>query len=269
MGTQRVVSGRLPIGGTQSESEALLAQTDEASRAGLSLKGVYDLRPALDAVAGGFCLTARQLEGIASSLQAVFDAKAAVLATDASGARLYPALTALAEPIDDGDGATVAAILGCVKGGSVLDAASEGLADVRARRAANKAALRALMNDQAKAAYQKGAADSRSVTIMRGRYCVGVKAGRSGDLPKGSVKVGQSQSGATHYFEPAPAVPLNNAEAVLDEAEREQEAAVLVALTRRVADRKDPLNAALAAAADLDVAAARAAHGAWLHGVRP
>ena len=49
------------------------------------------------------------------------------------------------------------------------------------------------------------------------------QAGRSGDLPKGSVKVGQSQSGATHYFEPAPAVPLNNAETLLEEAERKEE----------------------------------------------
>jgi DNA mismatch repair protein MutS2 len=54
-----------------------------------------------------------------------------------------------------------------------------------------------------------------------------LQAGRSGDLPKGSVKVGQSQSGATHYFEPAPAVPLNNAETLLEEAEKKEEDQVM------------------------------------------
>lgn len=33
-----------------------------------SLKGVFDLRPALSAVQGGYCLNSRQLEGIANTL---------------------------------------------------------------------------------------------------------------------------------------------------------------------------------------------------------
>jgi len=64
------------------------------------------------------------------------------------------------------------------------------------------------------------------VTIVRGRYCIGIKAGRSGDLPKGSIKVSQSQSGATHYYEPAPAISLNNSETLLEELEKKEEGQV-------------------------------------------
>ena len=97
------------------------------------------------------------------------------------------------------------------------------------------------------------------------------QAGRSGDLPKGSIKVGQSQSGATHYFEPAPAIALNNAETLLEEGERKEEQAVLLRLTRHVEARATGLAAVAEAAAALDVAAARAGHARWLgsHGSRP
>ena len=89
--------------------------------------------------------------------------------------------------------------------------------------------------------------------------CV-VQAGRSGDLPKGSVKVSQSQSGATHYYEPAPAVALNNAETLLEEAEKKEEEQVLRLLTRLISTRAKQLGDLAEAAAALDVAAARAGH---------
>ena len=59
--------------------------------------------------------------------------------------------------------------------GSVSDAASESLARVREERRENASALRTLMNDMMRGLFEKGASDSKSVTLMRDRYCVGIK----------------------------------------------------------------------------------------------
>jgi dsDNA-specific endonuclease/ATPase MutS2 len=70
---------------------------------------------------------------------------------------------------------------------------------------------------------------------QRGRQCVSVKAGRQGELPKGSVKLGSSKTGATFYMEPAPLIELNNADARLTSQERQAEERVLRRLSASVA----------------------------------
>jgi hypothetical protein len=62
-----------------------------------------------------------------------------------------------------------------MQAGSVSDQASKTLADVRARRRDNTEALRKLMDEQARALLQMGASDSKMVSLMRGRFCVGIK----------------------------------------------------------------------------------------------
>ncbi len=59
--------------------------------------------------------------------------------------------------------------------GGVSDEASEALAEVRARRRDNSEELRRLMDGLARQLYEKGASDSRSVTLIRERYSVGIK----------------------------------------------------------------------------------------------
>lgn len=49
---------------------------------------------------------------------------------------------------------------------------------MRARRRANADTLRRLMEEQARSLLQRGASDSKVVSIMRGRQCVGIKASR-------------------------------------------------------------------------------------------
>lgn len=90
-----------------------------------------------------------------------------------------------------------------------------------------------------------------------------------GRLPKGSVRLGTSQTGATLYVEPQPLLALNNGEALAAEAEADEETRVLLLLSRLLGERAPPLLAMLAAATRLDVIAARAAHGRWLRGTRP
>jgi hypothetical protein len=88
-------------------------------------------------------------------------------------------------------------------------------------------------------------------------------------LSKGSMRLGASGSGATLYVEPVEAIELNNKETALADAEAEEEEAVLVALSRQLAAARPGLEQLLGGVTALDVVAARAAHAAWLGGVRP
>lgn len=61
--------------------------------------------------------------------------------------------------------------------GAVSDAASPALAEVRAARAANRALLRSTTEEWARRVHARGAAESRDITLMRDRFCVGIKVG--------------------------------------------------------------------------------------------
>lgn len=77
---------------------------------------MFDLRPALDAAASGLCLSARQLEGVANTLQVAFAAKDAACAQLPGNAGFcYPALAAIAAGITDTERDTMQTILKCVK----------------------------------------------------------------------------------------------------------------------------------------------------------
>lgn len=302
---------------------------------------MLDLRPAIEAAAAGSVLNAKQLEGVAASLEAALQLRAAACqpataacqpATAAPGAPevqgqqeargsavvqgpRFPALARLAEAIPAEEAATVAALRSCIRGGSVTDMADAALASTRAERAANLAALRELVTATARDLAARNAAESREPLLVRGRFCVAVRSNRRSELPKGSIKLGASASGAqgflpkgaawitravlcarllppssnnradqsnqprtrsnpttpgaTVYMEPAPAVEMNNRETELAARERELEVQVLARLSAALGRRGRQLAALLAAVTQLDLAAARAAHAAWLGGVPP
>ena len=79
------------------------------------------------------------------------------------------------------------------------------------------------------------------VVVRRDRLCIPVRAGRQGELPRGSVTLATSASGATLYLEPAPLVQLNNAEALLAGRERDEERRVLRRLSGAVASHAPAL----------------------------
>ena len=271
MGTECVASGALPFGTSFDECSRLLNQTEEASKVSdhLDLSGIYDLRPALTSSSTTnsngqeVYLSARQLEGIASSLTLLLKAKALV--------QPYPELYLLSEGIDQAScSRVIRAVNDCISKGYVKDEASEALKEARSKRAENRETLKKVLEEQAALAFSKGASDSRGNTaVVRGRVCIGIKAGRSGDLPRGSVKLSQSQSGQTFYYEPAPAIALNNAAMELEEKEKREEVAILLALTRLVSSSSDKLFQSLEAASSLDIAKARALHGVWCGGIKP
>ncbi|GLC46171.1 hypothetical protein PLESTB_001197300 [Pleodorina starrii] len=285
-----VARGNLPRGRSREESELLLQQTAEAAEANLEVQGCFDIRPAVEAAAAGACLNAKQLEGVASTLKAAFALQIAATAPDDNdegeqegggdegGARprprrgrrhRFPALAALAGGIGEEERTTLRAIRACIKLSSVSSDASEALAAIRAERQTNKEALRAEVEGWARLMVARGAAEAGAVSIVRGRFCVGVRAGRQGELPKGSVRLSASSTGATLYVEPAPCVPLNNAEALLQEREEGEVTRVLALLSKLLGSRAPQVLQLLDSVTCLDVVAARAKHSRWLGGVRP
>eukprot|EP00983_Pelagomonas_calceolata_P054089 1143560-Pelagomonas_calceolata.AAC.6 len=327
MAAQKLALGQLPVGRSQAESELLLQQTSEAMLLDLRVSRFFDMGPVLDAAADGLCLNPKQLQGVANTIQTALQLRSMVCqaadpdcsqpsapvseeegslggladqpgtaGNQGAGGLKYPALAPLAAGIKAEEEQTLRALQLCIQAGSVSDQASKDLADVRARRQANMETLRKLVDDQARVLAQKGASDSKLVTLMRGRFCVGIKSpscarscvmpvekpllepslGKRMDcwapgfwasgvlpllitafwhhkiLPCNACRPGaratfpgrvsswaparleQLRCLRARYWEPQPAIELNNAEAVLSAEETEKETHVLVLLTQLV-----------------------------------
>jgi hypothetical protein len=128
MASELLQAGLLRLGSSKAESELLLQQTAEALSAQLDVSGVFDLRPALAAAAEGGILNARQLEGVAASMESAFGLKAAVQVADAHAVKapeqqqqeqqqqyLYPSLVQLASGIQEQEHRTLQAIRFCIR----------------------------------------------------------------------------------------------------------------------------------------------------------
>lgn len=150
----------------------------------------------------------------------------------------------------------------------VLDRASAKLASIRSKRTENSKALEALMKETAAMVYSAGGMDSQLVTKRRGRMCVAVRAPQKG-LLKGGVTLDVSNSGATYFMEPEPALHFNNEEIQLAEEEKLEEIAVLRQLTFKLLGVSKDVVDLLERVIALDLACARASHGAWLNAARP
>lgn len=150
----------------------------------------------------------------------------------------------------------------------VLDRASAKLASIRSKRTENSKALEALMKETAAMVYSAGGMDSQLVTKRRGRMCVAVRAPQKG-LLKGGVTLDVSNSGATYFMEPEAALHFNNEEIQLAEEEKLEEIAVLRQLTFKLLGVSKDVVDLLERVIALDLACARASHGAWLNAARP
>lgn len=151
---------------------------------------------------------------------------------------------------------------------TVLDRASPKLASIRLRRLENSKALEALIKDTAAMVFSAGGMDAQLVTKRRGRMCVAIRASQKG-LLKGGVTLDVSNSGATYFMEPEPAVYFNNEEIHLAEEEKLEEIAVLRQLTFMLLGVREDVVDLLERVITLDLACARAGHSAWLNAERP
>jgi len=270
LGAQQAVRGKLPLGTTFEESQLLLQQTKEAAALDLSFNKIYYLRRALDAAGAQHALYPLVLGAIATTLSA---AKELGVKVD-SGGESTTALQHLARGIRDflpEVTPIIENIHTCIQisEGRVLDSASELLSSTRTSRQENITALRRSADEWSRNLHESGASERVQVVVRRDRLCIPVRAGRQSDLPRGSVALATSASGSTVYMEPAPLVPLNNAEAQLSAVEKEEEDRILGELTAMVVKKEKKIKCILASVTGLDIATARAKHAAWLGAVEP
>jgi DNA mismatch repair protein MutS2 len=79
-------------------------------------------------------------------------------------------------------------------------------------------------------------------------------------LPKGSVTLDTSNTGATLYMEPKPALKLNNRASTLEDVEKAEEDKVLLDLCSLLVAAMTDVDTALASVTAIDLACARARH---------
>jgi len=285
----------IPLASTREEAERLLDETEAALEALSSslaslpfdLSGALDLTQLLDSllIADGkegrkddeeeacsdnqeqpqlssSVVTPLAVAGVADTLEAAaaaekatggFEALAALAAGRLGSPGLTQLLLKLREAVPRGEA-------------RLIDSATPELAEARARRREADAAARAAAAEWSKKLFAAGASARAAVAMRRDRLCVPVLTARKSELPRGSVALATSASGATSFCEPAPLVPLNNEAAAARQAEEAAENAALVALTGLVVARGQELRGIVEAVAALDVARARAEHARWVSG---
>lgn len=263
---QRAYSGKLLIGETVEHSQELIEQTTEALYIDLNFDGVFDLRKAIEASRQGAILHPLVIGAFATTLESI---DRIVEQLEAREGYVH-----LKKIIKDHDQFHVdlAAFIHeklNVKDGRILDSASSELARVRKERKANFESLGRMADEWARKLQSSGASERAQVVIRRDRRCIPVKAGRNGELPKGSVVLATSGSKSTMYMEPEPLIPLNNTETYLSEAEKREENLILEELSKLIAKNSGKITRISAAITRLDLAFARAKHALWVQGAKP
>jgi DNA mismatch repair protein MutS2 len=256
----------LPIPQRLSDSQALLAQTQEVYRLeseltqGLAFEGIHDIGDALERAELQGILSGNELLDLATTLAGARQLRRIidnqddlpVLTELVSELRTYPELEqAIHHCIDDR--------------GKVTDRASVKLEAVRQE-------LRQ-MRDRIYQTLQKilqrhANAIQESVITQRGdRFVIPVKAPQKDAIP--GVVHDTSTSGMTLYIEPHSIVNWGNQLRQLIRQEQREEELVLRNLTEQVAAVKDDLESLLAIVTTLDLATARARYSLWLEGNPP
>ena len=264
MGARAALDG-LPLAINDISAAAAADAAAEAKEAGLDLRRAVDLLPLLDELsAPSRRATEVAIAGVADTLDVAAEVEEALAAcpalSAAAGGRLAAGLPTLR-----------AALRTAIPPGTarLCDDASPELRAARDALTTADADLHAAADSWAARLFAAGAAERRAVAVRRDRLCIPVRTPRKGELPRGSVTLAASASGATSYCEPADLVALNNASAAALAAADAAEAAMLDALSAAVAAEAGALRRVVAAVASIDLAAARARHAIWCGGVRP
>ena len=215
--------------------------------------GASDLRPATAAAARDAALEAEALAEVLATVRIWLEARDAV-AGHAEAAPLLAA--ALAEP----DAAAARRVEAALERaldprGGLLDTASPELASARRRLAAARRAAADLLRELA--SRLRSHLQESFTTARGGRPVLAVKASSRSAVP--GIVHDSSGSGQTLFVEPMELVEANNRVREVASEEAEEEARILRALSRLVADEREALDDLTVALARLDLALARGA----------
>ncbi len=234
---------------------AALRQTREARLAvagdGLPLGGIRDIRQVIAAARVDRQLVPVELLDVASTVQACRRLRTTLLRrTDT-----WPCLADIASGIPHSLSLD-ARILDCIsENADVRDDASAELSSVRSRKRTVAARLTEKLNAFLVSPRYRPMLQEAIITTREGRQCVAVKAEHRAHV--GGIVHDASASGATLFMEPGSCVPLGNELRELAVKEEQEVSRILTRLTGLVASAYDDLQAMLARAAALDLAAAK------------
>ena len=245
----------------QGETREALFLID--SQGGVSLGGVYDVRPLVDGASRGVTLLPGDLLDVRSTLLRGQSLKRTIT-RQAAQLPLLAAIAARIEPCPH-----VAAEIGrCINDqAEVVDAASPRLAQIRRDlkiahdRVLDK--LNRLVTSPETATYLQEA----FVTQRNGRYVIPLKADFKGRIP--GLVHDTSASGATLFIEPLATVELNNRWRELQIEEEHEVQRILAELSGLVAQEGEFITRTVEALAELDLALAKAEYAHATRSVEP
>ena len=256
---------RLPIPKERGESEALLAQTVEATQlestvGGLQFGGIRDIGVALERAQVQGILSGDELLDIATTLAGArrlrrqIDAQEdlPVLQDLVSNLTTFPELEQeIHRCIDDR--------------GKVADRASDKLAGMRQQLKVVRDRIYSKL--QRIIQRQGGAVQESLITQRSDRFVIPVKADRKDAIP--GIVHDVSTSGATLYVEPHSVVDNGNKRRALRKEEEVETERIRQQLTYQVAEVLPDLEHLMITVVRLDLAAARARYGLWMDGNAP
>ncbi|MGB3574405.1 MAG: endonuclease MutS2, partial [Phormidesmis sp.] len=260
-----VAAQRLPIPTSQAESEALLAQTVEATQlestvGGLQFGGIRDIGVALERAQLQGILSGDELLDIATTL-----AGARRLRRQIDSQEELPVLQALVEDLRTFP-ELEQEIHRCIDDrGNVADRASDKLGNIRQNLKVVRDRIYAKL--QRIIQRQGGALQETLITQRNDRFVLPVKAPQKDAVP--GIVHDVSTSGATLYTEPHSIVENGNKRRALRKEEEVESEAIRQKLTIQVAEVVPELEHLILTMVRLDLATARARYGLWMDGNAP
>jgi DNA mismatch repair protein MutS2 len=260
-----VAAQRLPIPISQAESEALLAQTVEATQlestvGGLQFGGIRDIGVALERSRLQGILSGEELLDIATTL-----AGARRLRRQIDASEDLPVLQALVEDLRTFP-ELEQEIHRCIDDrAQVADRASAKLGNVRQQLKVVRDRIYSKL--QRIIQRQSGALQETLITQRNDRFVLPVKAAQKDAVP--GIVHDVSTSGSTLYVEPHSIVDNGNQRRTLRKEEEVESEAIRQQLTYQVAEVFAELEHLMITVVKLDLAAARARYGLWMEGNAP
>ncbi len=260
-----VAAQRLPIPISQAESEALLAQTVEATQlestlGGLQFGGIRDIGVALERSRLQGLLSGEELLDIATTL-----AGARRLRRQIDAQEDLPVLQALVADLRTFP-ELEQEIHRCIdERAQVADRASVKLGNVRQQLKVTRDRIYSKL--QRIVQRQSGALQETLITQRNDRFVLPVKAAQKDAVP--GIVHDVSTSGSTLYVEPHSVVENGNKRRALRKEEEVESEAIRQMLTYQVAEVFAELEHLMVTVVKLDLAAARARYGLWMDGNAP
>ena len=240
----------------QETSEAL--QLLERGRE-VEFSSARDVRSAVESAALGATLPGSDLRDVAGTARALGSARSVVGSQSDLGI-----LSHLARQIDDFRDLERQLSRSIGREGEVLDGASRNLAELRVRTRETFNTLESSLQRMMRGLYGRGILQEPLITQRQGRMVILVKAEMRQHVQ--GIVHDVSDSGATLFVEPLPAISQGNQWQELRLASLREEERVLRDLSALVGDAKDDLLLGMDVLARIDLAMAKARYSAAVRG---